>query len=204
MSVIYDPTVNQNRAVPVSVNDQTDSTQSTRQFSFAEAHSLIGDLSKPNAKIYWADFLLSAVGGHVAFGSACYLLITFGGWSAFGLLAVSYFVAVILYMRAAMFIHELVHLPKDGFRGFRVAWNALFGIWFLVPSFLYYPHVDHHRRKHYGTKHDGEYLSLSHHSQWMIIGFIVQAAIIPFLAIFRFLVLSPFCWISPRVRAYIH
>ena len=68
----------------------------------------------------------------------------------------------VLYMRATMFIHELVHLPDKGYRGFRIWWNLLCGIPFLVPSFLYYPHVDHHRRKHYGTDRDGEYLDLSH------------------------------------------
>ena len=83
-------------------------------------------------------------------------------------------------------------------------WNVLFGCLFLVPSFLYYPHVDHHRRKHYGTKHDGEYLSLSHTSRWVIVGFIVQALVIPFLAIARFLVISPICWLIPGARAYVH
>ncbi len=48
--------------------------------------------------------------------------------------------------------HELVHLPKEGFRGFRVVWNLLCGIPFMIPSFMYYPHVDHHRRKSYGTE----------------------------------------------------
>ncbi|MEL6110690.1 MAG: fatty acid desaturase [Planctomycetota bacterium] len=111
---------------------------------------------------------------------------------------------MLLFMRSVMFTHELVHLPKEGFKGFRIAWNLLCGIPFFVPSFLYYPHVDHHRRKHYGTDHDGEYLSLSHSSRWMIVGFIVQALIIPILGLFRFVVLSPICWIIPGARQLVH
>jgi fatty acid desaturase len=118
--------------------------------------------------------------------------------------AVAYFATVVLFMRSVMFIHELVHLPQEGFRGFRIVWNLLCGVPFFVPSFLYYPHVDHHRRKHYGTDHDGEYLSLSHHSPWWIVGFIVQALVIPFLGLFRFVVLSPICWVFPSMRSKVH
>ena len=176
-----------------------------REFSFSQARSLISDLTNPNPWIYWTDFLLSAIGGHICLALTYLVPVTFGlqGWML-GATLMCYTLTIILYMRAAMFIHELVHLPKDGFRGFRIAWNALFGVWFMVPSFLYYPHVDHHRRKHYGTKHDGEYLALSHSGRWMIVGFVVQALIIPFLAIARFLLISPVCWISPKIRAYIH
>jgi fatty acid desaturase len=115
-----------------------------------------------------------------------------------------YVITVIAYMRALMFIHELVHLPKGKFKGFRFAWNALCGIFFLVPSFLYYPHVDHHRRKHYGTERDGEYLPLSHQSRWMIVGFILQALVIPFLGLARFLIISPICWFVPGARRWVH
>ncbi len=174
-------------------------------FSFAEARTLIGDLSRPNPTVYWTDFLLSVFGGHTAFVVMFLAPQLHPGHVATPFVVLgAYLVTIILYMRAAMFIHELVHLPKDGFRLFRIAWNGLFGCFFMVPSFLYYPHVDHHRRKHYGTKHDGEYLSLSHSSPWLIIGFVVQALIIPFLAIARFLLISPLCWIAKPIRRYIH
>lgn len=184
------------------------SAESDRQsaaFSFTQARSLIGDLSRPNPVIYWTDFLFSVTGGHIAFALTLLLPQSYAGatW-LIPTVVMTYAAAVILYMRAAMFIHELVHLPKDGFRGFRIAWNALFGCWFMVPSFLYYPHVDHHRRKHYGTKHDGEYLALSHTGRWMIIGFVVQALIIPLFAIARFFLISPVCWLIPAARRYIH
>lgn len=178
---------------------------SIKPFGFREARTLIGDLNQPNAWIYWTDFLVSIITGHITF-HLMYYLPKWYGTSTIAVLAVGlcYVITVTVYMRALMFIHELVHLPKGEFRGFRFAWNALCGIFFLVPSFLYYPHVDHHRRKHYGTEHDGEYLSLSHRSPWMIVGFIVQALLIPFLAVARFLIISPICWLIPGARRWVH
>ena len=176
-----------------------------RGFSFAQARSLIQDLNRPNPWIYWADFLASILAGHVTFHLMYFLPKWYpqASW-VWPAVAGCYAVTLILYMRALMFIHELVHLPRGQFRGFRIAWNALCGVFFLVPSFLYYPHVDHHRRKHYGTDHDGEYLALSHHGPWMIIGFVLQAIIIPPLALFRFLLISPICWMFPKLRPYVH
>ncbi len=182
-----------------------------RHFSFVQARKLIEGLGQPDAKIYWVDFLITVTIAH-----ACAFVLGYWSWHwySFGdalgstqttlVVGFCYVAAVTLYMRAAMFIHELVHLPKTGFRFFRIVWNVLFGCWFLVPSFLYYPHVDHHRRKHYGTKRDGEYLPLRQTGRWMIVGFVVQALIIPFLAIARFLIISPICWFVPRVRRYVH
>ncbi|KAA5546206.1 fatty acid desaturase [Roseiconus nitratireducens] len=179
--------------------------RAARSFSFAQARTLIGDLTAPNPRIYWTDFLLSIFGGYLAFAATLHVPRLF--WPApwvIPVVIVSYLITIALFMRSVMFIHELVHLPKKGFRGFRIAWNLLCGIPFFVPSFLYYPHVDHHRRKHYGTDHDGEYLALSHHSRWLIIGFIVQAMVIPFLGLFRFVVLSPICWFIPGARQWVH
>ncbi|MCO8124309.1 fatty acid desaturase [Stieleria sp. TO1_6] len=174
-------------------------------FSFVQARHLIGDLTTPNARIYWTDFLFSISGGYLALLATFYVPQFF--WPAawvIPVVIVAYVATVLLFMRSVMFIHELVHLPKRGFTGFRIVWNLLCGIPFFIPSFLYYPHVDHHRRKHYGTDHDGEYLSLSHHSRWLILGFIGQAVIIPFLGLFRFVILSPICWLVPSARSLVH
>lgn len=178
---------------------------SSSDFSFAQARSLIGDLSAHNPLIYWVDFLTSILLGHVTINLMVLLPKHFpnAAWLV-PALGVCYFVTVVAYMRSLMFIHELVHLPKGKFMGFRFAWNMLCGVIFLVPSFLYYPHVDHHRRKSYGTEHDGEYLALSHGSRWLIVGFIAQALIIPFIAIARFLIISPICWFIPGARRWVH
>lgn len=175
------------------------------RFSFAQARKLTGDLNKPNAAIYWTDFMVSILIGHVALFLILGIPAVFPGQAwALAASGVCYLVTVFAYMRALMFIHELVHLPKDGFKGFRLAWNTLCGIPFFVPSFLYYPHVDHHRRKHYGTEHDGEYLALSHHGPWMIVGFIAQALVIPLIGVARFLIISPLCWVVPSLRPVVH
>ena len=188
------------------VGDQSASSDKTPpKFSFAAARTLTKDLNRPNPVIYWTDFLVSILLGHASLFAILAIPRAFPGQTwAFAAAALCYVVTVFAYMRALMFIHELVHLPKDGFKGFRIVWNALCGIPFFVPSFLYYPHVDHHRRKHYGTEHDGEYLALSHHGRWMIVGFIAQALVIPLIGFARFSIISPLCWLVPKLRPIVH
>jgi len=38
----------------------------------------------------------------------------------------------------------------------------------------------------------------------MIVGFLLQAFLIPFLTLARFLIISPICWLIPGARAYVH
>jgi fatty acid desaturase len=101
-----------------------------------------------------------------------------------------------------MFTHELVHLPKEGWTAFRVAWNVLCGFPFLIPSFTYYPHVDHHRRKSYGTEEDGEYLNLSHQPPSAIVLYMLGVLVTPIVGYLRFAVLSPICWLFPSCRRW--
>lgn len=177
-----------------------------KRFSFIEARKLVSDLTRPNPTIYWVDFLTTILAGHVCFHLVylAHKIFPENFTAAVVLQGIAFPLTVVLYMRAVMFTHELVHLPKEGFTGFRIAWNALCGIFFLLPSFMYYTHVDHHRRKHYGTEHDGEYLALSHSSPWWIVGFIAQNLVIPILGFLRFAVISPICWIVPGARSWVH
>lgn len=182
--------------------------KASNQFSIREARGLVKDLSVPNPRIYWTDFLASIVVGHSSL-----LLLTrldrlnyalLESPTAYWTLAVLLFTTTaICYMRSVMFIHELVHLPEEGFRGFRIAWNVLCGIPLLVPSFLYYPHIDHHRRKHYGTDLDGEYLDLSHRHPANMFLFVVAAAVVPLAAFARFMVMTPVAWLVPGFRAWV-
>ena len=130
-------------------------------FSITKTRAIIKDLFRPSPAIYWADFL-----GTFVVGSICYALVrrVLPPWSIWQALAFA--VAVVLYYRAALFVHELTHLRDGTFRWFRIVWNLLCGIPFLMPSFMYYSHVDHHTRKHYGTAHDGEYLPLASTGRW--------------------------------------
>ncbi len=180
-------------------------SQLCSRFSITQAKSLVKDLSVANAKIYWADFLASILGGHIGFSLCLHAPKLFdvspvGLWVVRGLL---FTMTALLYMRSAMFIHELVHLRAGTFRGFRIAWNLLCGIPFMTPSFLYYPHVDHHRRKSYGTDHDGEYLDLSHRHPANLLLFVAAALIVPVAAFARFLIMAPISWVMPRFQSWV-
>lgn len=177
----------------------------SERFSITTARSLVKDLSKPDARIYWLDFTASILTGHVAFHVLLNLQQNTGwtGASLWSARVALFALTAVLYMRSVMFIHELVHLPKEGYKAFRVAWNVLCGIPFLVPSFLYYPHVEHHRRKHYGTEHDGEYLDLSHRHPANILLFIGAALVVPFAAFARFAIMTPMTWLFPSLRGWV-
>jgi fatty acid desaturase len=68
---------------------------------------------------------------------------------------------------------------------------------------LYYPHVDHHRRKHYGTDHDGEYLDLSHRHPANVLLFIAAALVVPVAAFARFAIMTPIAWVFPGFRGWV-
>ncbi|MBI1248660.1 fatty acid desaturase [bacterium] len=166
----------------------------TNDFSMAEARKTVGDLFEPNPWIYWTDFLLS-----FSVAIFCFRMVRQSDLFSWQQLAF-FVVSSLLFYRLAMFIHELVHLRTGTFVAFRVAWNLLVGVPFLMPSFVYYTHLDHHRRKHYGTDKDGEYLPIEYEGRWQIFAFLGASFIVPILAVFRFLVLTPLTWISPMVR----
>jgi fatty acid desaturase len=180
---------------------------SQTEFSLRECRHLIGNLFQPRAWIYWTDFLTT-----FALGTYCFQLVRGGtllhphqGFQGSFSQTFFFFASCLLYYRAAMFIHEVVHLRTAGkLGGFRFVWNLLCGIPFLIPSFVYYTHIDHHRRKHYGTDHDGEYLPLEHQGRWKIIYFLSWSFVIPLLGIIRFLVLTPLAWVIPGFREFVH
>ena len=121
-------------------------------------------------------------------------------WPVYGFLWV---VCVLAYYRAALFIHELTHLRQSKFKGFRIAWNLLFGIPFCMPSFLYSVHVAHHARRHYGTDEDGEYVSFVHRPARWIFFYLSQSLFLPLLGIIRFAIVSPWTWFGPRLRDWV-
>lgn len=186
------------------------------EFSLAEARRIVGDFFRPNPWIYWPDLLLSMAIGVICFGLVQHpeLVATNRWWRIESLAAASwwhlpaaifFFVASsLLYYRASLFIHELVHIPAGEFRAFRIVWNLICGIPFLIPSFVYYTHIDHHRRKHYGTRHDGEYIPLATMPTWQILFYLSQCLVIPAAAVVRWGILTPLTWVSPRVRDWVH
>jgi fatty acid desaturase len=176
-----------------------DRADSPAEFSLTQARHIVKDLFTPNPAIYWADFLLST-----AVGMACFVLVR-RVLSPFSMQqAIVFVICGLCFYRSVLFTHELVHMRDKTFRLFAVAWNLLVGIPFLMPSFMYYTHVDHHMRKHFATQHDGEYLPLGTKSPWHILIYLCQPFVIPILAVIRFLVFAPLSWISPRFRDLVH
>ena len=177
------------------------------EFSLASARNIIKDLFRPKPWIYWIDFLLTYTaamhcfrqvrGGpllqpHQGFQGSIAQILFFGA-------------SCLLFYRASMFIHEIVHQRTAGrMTVFRLVWNILCGIPFLIPSFVYYTHIDHHRRQHFGTDRDGEYMPLEHQASWRLWFYLSWCLIIPLLVAVRFLVLTPLAWVIPGFRQFVH
>jgi fatty acid desaturase len=171
---------------------------SSADFSLTQARHIVKDLFTPNPAIYWADFLLSTVVAMV-----CFCLVRRVLTPNSPPQALAFIVCGICFYRSVLFTHELVHLRDKTFRVFAVVWNLLVGIPLLMPSFMYYTHVDHHMRKHFATEQDGEYLPLGTTAPWHILVYLCQPLVIPILAVLRFMVFAPLSWISPSFREFI-
>ena len=176
------------------------------EFSLAEARRIVGDLFRPDPRIYWIDWGLTIATGHTLFLLVAFLpaLLSEPAWLVWSLRVVGLLAASLLYYRSAMFIHELVHLRGDEFRSFRFLWNWLSGCTFLMPTFVYYTHLDHHRRKLFGTPKDGEYIPLACRPRYHILVYLALPFAVPVAAVFRFLVLTPLAWLSPTIRSLVH
>jgi fatty acid desaturase len=175
-------------------------------FSLTEARGLVRDLFKPRESIYWVDFLATILVGYVFFGLTrlLYDIHLEPLWLRLLLQLATFSVHCACFYRAVMFVHEIVHLPERKFTAFRVVWNLLCGIPFFVPSFTYYTHLDHHRRKLFGTDQDGEYLPLASMSPWWILVYLSQCLWVPLLALVRFGLLTPLMWLSPALRRLVY
>ncbi|MCE9603945.1 MAG: fatty acid desaturase [Planctomycetia bacterium] len=161
-----------------------------------QVRSLVKDLLEPNPWIYWTDMLLTLVVGQGAF--FLFSLDTLS-WAV---RAPAFVVAAFAFYRATVFTHELSHFRKGTFRGFRATWNALVGVPFLLPAFLYEDHRLHHVNHSYGTEDDSEYLPLASGTAWDIVRYFLKALLVPVLGIFRFVILAPLGWFSASWRQW--
>lgn len=87
--------------------------------------------------------------------------------------------------------------------GFRLAWNLIIGVPLLMHSLLYRNHLDHHHPRKFGTPADGEYLPLGSAPIQATLLYLAQVLTLPFLTIFRFLVLVPLSLLHPRLRRWV-
>jgi fatty acid desaturase len=161
-----------------------------------QARRLVADLLAPNPVIYWADFIASLVLGY----GATFVYLEAAPFSATQIAA--WLVAGLALFRLSLFIHEIVHFRRGEMTAFKAAWNLLAGIPLLMPSFLYEHHLDHHNARHYGTPRDGEYLPLGVARLRTMLGYLAEIAILPALAVLRFLVGTPLSFLHPRLRQF--
>ena len=158
------------------------------------AANLTRDLNVPDARIYWADMLGSALIGYGALFATMALR-----WP---LALASGLVAVLALYRAGSFIHELTHIKKGAVKGFRFTWNLIVGVPLLVPSFMYEGvHNQHHAKTYYGTANDPEYLPLALLHPWTLPVFLIAALLAPVGMLIRFAILAPLSLLSRRLRA---
>ena len=158
------------------------------------AAGLTRELNQPNAAIYWADMLGSALLGYAALAATILAPST-----AFGIVAA--IIAILALYRAGSFIHELTHLKPNAVPGFRLVWNMTVGVPLLAPSFMYEGvHNQHHAKTYYGTANDPEYLPLALMKPWTIPVFLVVSALAPIGLLIRFGILAPLSMLSPKLR----
>jgi fatty acid desaturase len=166
-------------------------------FSIAPASALVRDLFEHSARVYWTDFILTLLVGYGAV--ALYLSSRILSLPCF----IGFAVAAFALFRCGVFIHEIAHMPRGRLPLFKAAWNILFGIPALMPSFMYKNHLDHHNPRHFGTSRDGEYLPLGAGPVSQIVFYFLQVPLLPALAIFRFLILAPLSLLNPRLRRWV-
>ena len=158
------------------------------------ALELAADLTTPSRAIYWLDLTLTAV---VAWSTLWLAADAAPVWIRLA----AGVVAVFSLYRGVSFIHELTHLQPGEIPGFKLAWNAVIGVPFLAPSFLYEGvHVLHHVKDRYGTAGDPEYLPLSRSTPLRIAGFVAAALLAPVAMLVRFGVAAPLSLLAPALR----
>ena len=164
----------------------------------AVSHALVADLHAPQPWIFWTDLTLSAVVGWTAFAVA----IVAQPFSA--LMCLSAVIAAFGLYRGVCFTHELAHLRRRALPGFETAWNLLFGVPLLLPSFTYLGvHQSHHGLSSYGTKEDPEYLPFASSRRMMVIFAIQSTLLMPVALLVRFLVLAPIALVWPPIHRWL-
>jgi fatty acid desaturase len=105
--------------------------------------------------------------------------------------------------RAGMFIHEIQHMRRGEMAGFIIAWNVVYGIPMLLPSFMYANHRDHHDQRTYGTAEDGEYRIYTSRALAQIAEHFLIPLVAPLALVVRFLVLGPVSLLYPKLRRWV-
>jgi len=161
---------------------------------------IVGRDHAPNPVIYWADFLASTVLAYSA--AALFLMAPRWGVPAAGAW-LAWLVAGFALFRVGTFMHEIQHFRRGDVRGFAFAWNLLYGVPFLMPSFMYEHHADHHSLRRYGTREDGEYLPLGRGPLRRLVYYVLEIPALPVLAVLRFGLIVPLSFANRRLRRWL-
>jgi fatty acid desaturase len=106
--------------------------------------------------------------------------------------------------RGSMLLHEIVHMRRGALPGYRVAWNALIGIPFLFPSFIYdRVHRDHHRLDLYRTPRDPEHAPDDSTLARRAVLALPYSALLPVVFTVRWLVVAPVSHLHPKLRRWV-
>jgi fatty acid desaturase len=161
------------------------------------AGEIVADLQQRSALIYWTDFLLSVTAAWTL-AVLCFRAPGFGPLALLAMLA-----AAVLFFRAGTFIHEIIHFRPGELTWFARAWNLALGVPLLTPWIIYRNHIDHHSVRSFGTPEDGEYLPLAAAPRRQIVTYVLQAPVLPLLAILRFGVIGPLSWFRRGLREWV-
>tara|TARA_Y100001936_G_scaffold252558_1_gene312739 strand:- start:24889 stop:25923 length:1035 start_codon:yes stop_codon:yes gene_type:complete len=170
--------------------------KNSQEFPLREAHHLVRDLMTPNPTIYWIDFLFNAILGWVSF-IIVLLAPIFSIWEF-----IAFIIATLAHYRALIFIHELAHFKKGTFKFFRLIWNLIIGIPYVIPSFTYGIHYDHHKPDIYGTKEDGEYIPFATQKPILMVSYVLFSVFLPLLFFIRYFLLTPVSYLIPSLRKF--
>lgn len=162
-----------------------------------EARALIRDLRVHRRPVYWADLLVTTVltwgsllGIVFARGLPCATVATVG--------------LTLAICRSAILLHQITHLPAGAVPGYALGWNALLGIPFLTPSFVYERlHHDHHKPKVYRTAADPEHPPDASTVPMRVAMTLASMSLLPAVLMVRWLVLAPIGFAHPRAREWI-
>jgi fatty acid desaturase len=186
------------RSASAVLSDPVESSPTPAQALDALSRRLVSDLHAPRPLIFWSDLLVSAAIGWGAFAVAVVatpwtlLMFTAAATSGFAL------------YRGLAFTHELTHLRKRSVPGFETAWNLLFGVPLLLPSFTYMGvHQSHHSLSTYGTKADPEYLPFASSRKLIFLFALQSSLLIPVVLLLRFMVLAPVGLLWPRFHGWL-
>jgi fatty acid desaturase len=158
---------------------------------------LMKDLHGARPAIYWADFLLTALAGWIAFAVAIRLRPLSPG------MFFASAVAVAGLYRGLCFIHEISHQNGKALPNFEAAWNLLMGYPLLMPSFVYAGvHQSHHKLSTYGTSQDPEYLPFAGNNAMTVL-FALESFLIPVALGIRFLLLSIVGFVSSSFHRWL-